>query len=360
MLVVQSPLAPGRIRDAVADLIVQSTVALRVASAYTTLGGSRLLLDALALSVGDSAFAAMPKTLVTCFDFRITEPRALRHWLSLSNAAVHVAGAQNAAGGGTQSPSTAFHPKLFAFDVDDQTCNLLVGSANLTSRGFTVNTEVGWAQRAVPAGEIQRTFSSLSSATQPLSVTLLNAYEQLYTGQPTKDRHPEGTPVTPFVPTGPLPPLRQAVESGQINLSAYKAMWVHADALQGGSQNQLELPRGGHRFFGFSFTQYNYPRNLTIGYPRLRRGSQLWTNGPLTWHGNNRMERLNLPTRATGGPQYTGSVVMFRRLDDGSFDLVVTPLGSDLANAWASASSQAGKLFTLGARATSRRVGLLP
>ena len=360
MLVVQSPLAPGRIRDAVADLIVQGTVALRVASAYTTLAGSKLLLDTLEQSVGNTAFAAMPKTLVTCFDFRITEPQALRYWLSLKNAAVHIAGASNAAGGGTRAPSPAFHPKLYAFDVDDQTCNLLVGSANLTSRGFTVNTEVGWAQRAVPAADIQSTFYSLSGTTQPLSVALLSAYEQQYIRQPAAARHPESTPVTPFAPAGPLQSLRQAVQSGQVNLAAHRAMWVQADALQGGSQNQLELPRGGNRFFGFSFTQYNYPHKLTIGHPHLRRGPRLWTNRLLSWHGNNRMERLNLPTRAQGGPSYAGSVVMFRRLDDGSFELVVTPLGSDLANAWASASSQAGNLFTLGARATSRLVGLLP
>ena len=360
MLVVQSPLAPGRIRDAVADLIVQDTVALRVASAYTTLAGCELLLDALEQSVGGRAFAAMPKTLVTCFDFWITEPRALRHWLSLNNAAVHIAGAPNAAAGGTGTPSPAFHPKLYAFDVDDQTCNLLVGSANLTSRGFTVNTEVGWVQRAVPAVDIQSTFDSISRTTQPLSGAMLSAYEQQYNRQPPAVRHPESTPVTPFSPPGSLQPLRQVVRSGQVNLATYRAMWVHADALQGGSQNQLELPRGGHQFFGFSFTRYNHPHNLTIGHPQLRRGPRVWADRPLTWHGNNRMERLNLPTKAQGGPSYPGSVVMFRRLDDGSFELVVTPLGSGLAHAWASASSQTGNLFTLGARATNRLVGLLP
>ena len=359
MLVVQSPLAPGRIRDAVADLLVQGAVALRVASAYTTLAGSKLLLEALEQSVGNAAFAAMPKTLVTCFDFSITEPRALRHWLSLKNAAVHIAGVPNAAAGGTPAPSPAFHPKLYAFDVDDETCNVLVGSANLTSRGFTVNTEVGWAQQAVPAADIQSTFDSLSRTAQPLSATMLGAYEQRYNGQATAVRHPESASVTPFSPPGSLQPLRQALQSGQVNLSTYRAMWVHADALQGGSQNQLELPRGGNQFFGFSFTQYNYPHNLTIGHPQLRRGPKLWTDRPLTWHGNNGMERLNLPTKAQGGTSYPGSVVMFRRLDDGSFELVVTPLGSDLANAWTSASSQTGDLFTLGTRATSRLVGLL-
>lgn len=102
-------------------------------------------------------------------------------------------------------------------------------------------------------------------------------------------------------------------------------MWIHADALQGGSQNQLELPRGGHRFFGLDFDQYDHPHNLTIALIRLRRGSQTWSKRRLTWHGNNRMERFNLPTKSQGGPSYADSVVLFRRLPDGSFELVSLP-----------------------------------
>ena len=148
MLVVQSPLAPAKIRNAVVDLLAERTVGLRVASAYTTLAGSKLLLDALVQSVGEGAFAAMPKTLVTCFDFGITEPQALKHWLSLDNTTVRIAPVA-ASESTSRGPSTAFHPKLYAFDLDDQTANLLVGSANLTSRGFTVNTEVAWSQSEV-------------------------------------------------------------------------------------------------------------------------------------------------------------------------------------------------------------------
>ena len=358
MLVVQSPLRPGKIRDAVADLIAKETVAVQVASAYTTLAGSTLLLDSLAQSVGTDAFSTIRKTLVTSFDFGITEPQALGHWLSLDNATVRVGGI-GGPGSDFVAHGTAFHPKVYAFSIDDQTCNVLVTSANLTSRGLTVNTEVGWSQRAVAVSQVDAVFSELSRASQLLTPEMLDAYDLRRRSRPPRSPHNEGHPVPAFTPSGTLQSFRDVVESGSIDLAAHNAMWVHADALQGGSKNQLELPRGGHRFFGLDFNRYDHPHNLTIALIKLRRGSQTWSERKLTWHGNNQMERFNLPTQRQGGASYADSVVMFRRLQDRWFELVVTPLDSDLANAWASASSQAGTLFTLGPRLTTRLVGLL-
>src|SRR3546814_14038983 len=67
----------------------------------------------------------------------------------------------------------------------------------------------------------------------------------------------------------------------------------------------------------------------------------------LTWHGNNKMERMNLPTAAQGGFNYADSAVMFRRLTNGSFELIVTPWESDLARSWRQASAQRQTLFCL-------------
>ena len=358
MLVVQSPLAPSKIRDAIADLIARETVAVQVASAYTTLAGSKILLEALAHTVGTSALSAIHKTLVTSFDFGITEPQALEHWLSLENATVRIGGNSDI-DSDFIARGTAFHPKVYAFAIDEQTCNVLVTSANLTSRGFTVNTEVGWSQHAVEASQVDGVFLELSRASQFLTPGMLDAYNVGRRSHPPRSPHTEGHPVPAFSPSGPLRSFRDVVESGSIDLADHNAMWVHADALQGGSKNQLELPRGGHRFFGLDFKRYDHPHNLTIALIKLRRGSQTWSERRLTWHGNNRMERLNLPTKSRGGPSYADSVVLFRRLQDGSFELVVTPLGSDLANAWALASSQTDTLFALGSRHTTRLVGLL-
>lgn len=357
MLVVQNSRAPGNIRNAVADLVSQGTVGLHIASAYTTLAGSRLLLDLLANSIGRCALSAIPKTLITCFDFGITEPHALRFWLDMSNTQVCVAGTLNIEPD-SMVPSSAFHPKIYAFENKDDTSNILVGSANLTARGFTVNSEVAWSQCSVPMQQVQNVFKTLTKVTERLTDSMLNDYEKKHEAQTSSDLNPEGTPVSPIQPDDSLRSFREAVESNSVDPTEFSAMWLYVDTLQGGSANQLELPRGGHKFFGFSFSQYDSEVNREIGMPTLRRGRQLWDERSLTWHGGNRMERLYLPTKAQGGPGYADSVIMFRRLEDDSFELIVSSEGSDLANAWMSASQETGNIFSLGDH-TTRLVGLL-
>ncbi|MCY4012139.1 MAG: phospholipase D family protein [Gammaproteobacteria bacterium] len=358
MLIVQNQTHPAKIRNAIADLTAQGVAEIKVAAAYTTVSGSKMLLDSVAESVGPVAFAAMPKTLITSFDYGITEPQALDHWLSLGHSSVRVAGASEIAAG-TTVPARAFHPKVYAFHVGDQTSGVLVASANLTGRGLTSNVEAGWVQHSAPSAEVDTVFSRLSADTDPLTAHLLSAYGNLRSSQPPPTNAPhDGQPVVPFTPaTGALPLFRDAVVGGHVNLAAFDEMWVQVEKLQGGSGNQLELPRRGHRFFGLTFSQYTVP-HADIGCPLLRIGSRVWADRPLTWHGSNGMERLNLPTQAQGGPDYSNSVVMFRRLPNAPFEIVVTPLNSDLAHAWARASQNARSMFRLGVGATTRLVGL--
>ena len=361
MLIVQNSTAPAYIRHAVIDLIGQNTTELRVASAYVTRSGSDVLLDALNNSLGVTVFAAIPKLLVTSFDFGLTEPQALRDWLDLKNVVIRVAGVQRLKEG-TLVPSKAFHPKMYAFGKNDHTFSVLVGSANLTGRGFSVNAEAAWAQHNVPSREVKTAFTLTLYETVNLSLELLDSYEALRQKKPPPaEVGPEANPVAAPSPVigRQLPLFRIAIETGAINPASYGAMWIQGEGLQGGSQNQLELPRGAHTFFGFRFNQYEHPRNLTIGQPLLRSGARLWDNRPLTWHGNNRMERLNLPTIAQGGFNYADSGVMFRRLSDGSFELIVMPWESDLARAWRQASAQRGLLFRLGSKISNRIVGLI-
>ena len=86
MLIVQNAAEPARLRNALVDMVAAGANDIRAASAYVTLGGANILLSAVANTVGPAAFAAMPKTLVTSFDFGLTEPQALQHWRELANA----------------------------------------------------------------------------------------------------------------------------------------------------------------------------------------------------------------------------------------------------------------------------------
>lgn len=361
MLIVQNATEPASMRNALVDMIAVGAIDIRVASAYVTLGGAKILLSAVASAVGPAAFAAMPKTLVTSFDFGLTEPRALRHWRALTNSTVLVSGAQKLEQGSLM-PQRAFHPKLYVLGSAPRRCSIMVGSANLTARGFSVNTEAAWVQQGVLRVSADAAFDKARFETTALTDELLAAYVELRRAQPPPpeiEQEAQRVPTpAPFVGAA-LPLFRLAIAEGTINPAAFAAMWVHGEALQGGSSNQLELPRGGHRFFGFMFDQYDYPHNQTIGQPVLRSGARVWDDRRLTWHGNNKMERMNLPTAAQGGFDYADTAVMFRRLTDGSFELIVTPWDSDLARSWRQASAQRQTLFRLGTVATNRIVGLL-
>ena len=318
MLVIQNSIAPANIRHALVDLAGNDTTDLRIASAYVTRSGSNVLLNAVGSALGEEAFAAIPKLLVTSFDFGLTDPIALRDWLDLDNALVMVAGV-SLLEDGSLIPTRAFHPKMYAFGKHDATYNVLVGSANLTGRGLSVNAEAAWSQHDVPSGQVDAAFARTRHETLELTTDILAAYQALRQQRPPPpELEPETQPVEPPAPLAgaQLPLFRIAIETGALNPAAYNSMWIHGEGLQGGSRNQLELPRGAHTFFGFQFDQYEYPHNLTIGEPLLRSAGRVWDNRPLTWHGNNRMERLNLPTLAQGGFNYADTAVMFRRLPD--------------------------------------------
>lgn len=361
MLIVQNAQEPASLRNALVDMVAAGPIDIRVASAYVTLGGANILLSAVANVVGSAAFAAMPKTLVTSLDFGLTEPQALQHWSALTNSTVLVSGAQMLTQGSLM-PQRAFHPKLYVFGSDTQTCSMLVGSANLTSRGFSVNTEAAWVQQGIPRAAADAAFDKARFETTTLTDELLAAYAALRQAHPPppeieQEAQPVAAPAA--VAGAELTLFGLAIANGEIDPADFSSMWIQGEKLQGGSGNQLELPRGGHRFFGFDFDQYDYPKKITIGEPVLRSGGQTWNDRLLTWHGDNRMERMNLPTAVQGGFAYADTAVMFRRLTDGSFELIVTPWDSDLARSWRQASAQRQTLFRLGKVATNRIVGLL-
>ena len=114
----------------------------------------------------------------------------------------------------------------------------------------------------------------------------------------------------------------------------------------GGSGNQLELPRGANRFFGFDFDDYGDSHEV-IGYPAITAAGRRWDDRPLTWHGNNKMERINLPTRAKGGFLYANAAILFRRHVRG-FELVVAPWNHGRAIAWRQASANSARVYRLG------------
>ncbi len=368
MFVVQNQLKPAAIQNALHDLMRDGLSRVRVCSAYLSRMGSRLLLDAVKRNAPGGDLGSVDKAVVTSLDFGMTEPDALRMWQNVQ-ADVRVAGVA-ALDHGTLMPKVAFHPKFYVFDKPDGTVASLVTSANLTNRGLTANSEVGWAVTEADVISTEAAWSAAIQLAEPLTEDILGRYEEARervgrmsaAAPPANERidrdllrEPQGEdaveddvldPVGEMapVPSRPLPaapppfPDVPDPRCGQ--------MWVQSSKMSGGSLTQLELPRGARRFFGEAD-------------PTLVAGNAEWPHRPVQWHSNNQMWRINLPSEANGGFNYVHSMILFRRLPTNSYELRVYPWNSDTARACLEASRQRGLLFRVGGTNTSRLAGFL-
>ena len=359
MLVVQNERRPNAIQNALLDLMRCGLSEVRVCSAYMSRKGSEILFDAIRRSTPDDDQESIPKTIVTSLDFGTTEPAALHFWQEKANCRVLVAGAASLERG-SLVPRTAFHPKLYVFNQRDGALAGLVGSANLTNRGLTINSEVAWSGLSGahwPPEKMQAAWNAAVQPAIPLTASILEQYQVLRNQAPSQPRTEELAPV-------PTPILERSANYGLFrdaaaDLSEFGQLWIQSLGMQGGAKTQLELPRGAHRFFGANFKDYQIETVGRIAEPKLVSGRRTWSDRALTWHGDNRMERINLPSQAMGGFRYEHSLILFRRLADNAFELRAHPKDSDSARAYVEASHKAGLLFRVG-KNSNRLVGLVP
>lgn len=350
-LIYQSPVRANAVFEALSDIVSPATTSFRAAVAYVTREGARRLVGELAARVG-AAWPAIPKTLVTCFDFGTTEPGALTY-LQDNGFEVRIAnlGADGAIR--TMSNPSSFHPKVY-LAPDDMTVRAVIGSANLSRRALSVNAEAVSVVELDPA-DAEATWNEIVANSVQLTPELLQAYRD---ARPTQRvaPPPDEPPVPPPSPPGTLPVFRDVVEAGSVDPAEHQAFWVEVGGPSGGSGNQLELPRRAQRFFGYDFDEYDNDHH-TIGYPVLTIGSGQWDDRPLTWHGNNRMERINLPTTTQSGLVYAHQVVLFQRSGD-SFEITVAAPDSIRAQRWREESAAAGTLYRFSG-GSSRLCGLI-
>lgn len=162
------------------------------------------------------------------------------------------------------------------------------------------------------------------------------------------------------MPQPEIGPVRQYIPfaDAEVDPGTCNQMWIQSRGIQGGAGTQLELPRGAHRFFGAAYEGYDFNRVEHIAEPILVSGRRTWRDRPLTWHGDNAMERINLPSLAMGGFVYEDSMILFRRIARNTFELRVYPWVSDSARAFLEASRRAGHVFRVG-RNSSRLAGFI-
>lgn len=350
-LIYQSPVQANAVFEALSDMVSPSTTEFRAAVAYVTREGARRLVDQLTERVGPT-WPSIPKTIVTCFDFGTTEPGALEY-LQTSGFEVRIAnlGADGAIR--IMSNPSSFHPKVY-LAVEDAAVHAVIGSANLSRRALSVNTEAVTSIELDPAAAAL-TWDEIVASSVELTPELLQSYRDARPHQRVASP-PDEPPVPPAAAPNQLPVYRDVVEANGVNPAEHQAFWVEVGGPSGGSGNQLELPRRAQRFFGYDFDDYDDDHH-TIGHPVLTVGANQWTDRPLTWHGNNRMERINLPTTTQSGLVYAHQIVLFQRAG-ASFELTVAAPGSVRAERWREESAAAGTLYRFSGGST-RLCGLI-
>jgi HKD family nuclease len=350
----QDPTHPGTTLDAIRDEADPSVERIRLAVAYVTRGGVRLLVNALRPRLG-AAWPNIAKAIVTSFDFGMTDPAALVE-LQSEGFSVSISD-PTVMHRPLMRPVSAFHPKIYSLSTPVEH-RYVVGSANLTDRGLTINSELAEVVHvATPDLDFEEWWAALAASATTLTPAIRADYAARRTVTTVVRPHEVGDPplVTASFPappaSAPTGTFEAAVDSG-LDPTAYENFWIEAGSMSsGGSHNQLELPRYGQLFFfGPGFTLYDNAHH-EIGRPTLLGIGATWTDRRLTWHGNNRMERINLPTQAQGGHAYPGTAVLFRRTPLG-FELRIAAWTSPIALSWREASTLNGTVFRLGAAST--------
>lgn len=349
---VQNRFFPCQIPLAFEEATDGTVTHVRWAVAYITSKGCKRLMEVILPRIGLARWMRVSKTVITCVDYGLTEPDAVQILCDLPNCTVMLSSPETL-DSPRFIPRFAFHPKLFIFDKP-QRGSVVSGSANLTESGMTSNTEIVTLDEHDHSWEL--VWERVLDGAIPFDRALLARYREKRERTPIPPLETPQQPA-PVVEPNSLPLFWDQVDSGAIVPDTFRDFWVEAGSMSSSaSHNQLELPRGANRYFGYSFARYNRAQ-ADIGHPLLFVGGKPFSNRKLAWHGDNGMERIYLPTAAQSGLAYEGSCVLFRRKQSG-FQLTVMPWNDVGAVACRAASLERNTTFRLGA-ASPRICGLL-
>lgn len=354
-LVLQTPKSPSKVLSAFEDMVHVDPMQIRWAVAYSTFEGCRLLIDQLELGFGKTVWNKVKKEFITSIDFGITEPAALNYLRKQTNSQVRIANSYVVARSGFR-PTYAFHPKWYLFSYPNEQ-RYITGSANLTKSALCVNTEAIRTTRIVSNVAIKRNdnrWKKIWDDSDVLTSKLLADYE---TQRGKVVRRPALkkflTVDPPTEPASKSRTLWDELQARRIKPASFESFWIEAGSMQsGGSQNQLEMPRGGNWFFGFEFSSF-IGGSEQIGEVTLFLNGQFFENRHIAWHGSNKMERINLPTTYQGGVDYSNSYVLFQRRTRNEkqyFSMTVRAVDSPEALGWRYSSQIRASEFNLGIR----------
>jgi hypothetical protein len=266
--------------------------------AYATQSGAA----AFDLRFGDDFWENTPSRWLFGIDYGRTQPQALRFMLEQPNADVRIHDGTWVLDSGGFLPRRDFHMKAgFLTNPTDSRFGMVVGSGNFSSNGLRKATECGASLLAKTSDEYKRTFRSAFRSAEALwddatpAEDILEQYDERWKN------------------SAPLKPATAEVvdpDYDDVEIFWIEAGYVTRNRGADKPGNQIDMPRGMNRYFGFNAPD-NLPANSVIGNVTFKppAGGQVSNNLRL---GNNLMEKISLPIPETHGFDiYDGKVLVF-------------------------------------------------
>lgn len=268
--------------------------------AYATLSGAA----AFDLTFGSNFWENISSKWLFGIDYGRTQPQALRLMIEKPNTEVRIYDGTWVVEKEGFLPRRDFHMKAgFLINRDKNRFGMVVGSGNFSLNGLQQAAECGASFRAETKADFKNTFYSAFKAakalweTATLAQDILNVYEHRW--REAGIQRAGGVDVDPPVYEG------------------ITAFWIEAGYVtrnRGDDKpgNQIDMPRGMSRYFGFNVPD-SLPPNSTIGSVTFEppAGGNVSRNLRL---GNNMMEKITLPIPESHGfDMYDGKVLVFSR-----------------------------------------------
>ncbi|HQT88957.1 MAG TPA: phospholipase D family protein [Acidiphilium sp.] len=258
------------------------------------------------LEFGQSFWLDAPSRWLFGLDYGRTQPQALRRIIQKPNTEVKIVDGAWIVEQEGFLPRRDFHAKLALLrNPQEVRFGMVVGSGNFSSNGLKKSLEGGAVIYVDNKVDYNKCLSKSFAIAKGLwknatpAEEVLSAYEERWTNSFSR-----GVAIAEDGIFGP----RQIfwIEAG----------YVTKNRGEFSPGNQIDLPRGMSRFFGFN-PDRNLPLNSIIGAVTFLTP----VGGPITRNlrlGNNQMEKITLPIPETHGFDiYDGKVLVFQTHEDG-------------------------------------------
>lgn len=266
--------------------------------AYATQSG----VVAFDLTLGSDFWNEIPSKWLFGIDYGRTQPQALKYMIEKPNTEVRIYDGAWVVDRDGFLPRRDFHMKTsFLINKTKTRFGMVAGSGNFSSNGLRHGVECGASFRTSTKMEFKRTFclafkaaESLWNAATPAQ-DIIDVYENRWKSS-------------------------EVIEAGGFdepspNYDDVEAFWIEAGYVtrnRGADKpgNQIDMPRGMNRYFGFNASD-NLPANSIIGNVTFEPPSGELVSNNLRL-GNNMMEKISLPIPEKHGfDMYDGKVLVF-------------------------------------------------